>query len=77
MDTFSLFPLNESDDPETFYLDPDRGERVHIPPGPPLEQPPTERLKNFEVVFTGYDEKNRLQLKRRVAFTVRPSHRAC
>ena len=23
METFSIFPLNELDDPETFYLDPD------------------------------------------------------
>jgi glutamate synthase (NADPH/NADH) small chain len=57
MDTFSLFPLHESDDPETSYLDPSRSERVHIPPGPPPEQLPSERLKNFEMVFTGYDEK--------------------
>ena len=37
MDTFSLFPLHELDDPETIYLDPTRVERVHIPPGPPPE----------------------------------------
>jgi glutamate synthase (NADPH/NADH) small chain len=57
METFALFPLNEADNPDTFYLDPTRIERVHIPPGPPPEQPPAERLKNFQMVFTGYDEK--------------------
>jgi glutamate synthase (NADPH/NADH) small chain len=57
MDTFSLFPLHEMDDPETANLDPTRTERVHIPPGPPPEQLPSERLKNFKMVFTGYDEK--------------------
>jgi hypothetical protein len=56
MDTFSLFPLHELDDPETFSLNPSRRERVHIPPGPPPEQLPSERLKNFQMVFTGYDE---------------------
>jgi glutamate synthase (NADPH) small chain len=56
MDKFLLFPLHELDDPETFYLDPSRVERVHIPPGPPPEQPPNERLRNFQMVFTGYSE---------------------
>lgn len=57
MDTFSLFPLHQLDDPDTAYLDPTRTERVHIPPGPPPEQPSAERLNNFHMVFTGYDEK--------------------
>jgi glutamate synthase (NADPH) small chain len=56
METFSIFPLHELDNPETMYLDPDRAERVHIPPGAPPEQSPDERLKNFQMVFTGYDE---------------------
>jgi glutamate synthase (NADPH) small chain len=56
MDTFSLFPLHEEENPETFYLDPSQLERVHIPPGPPPEQDPKERLKNFEMVFMGYSE---------------------
>ena len=56
METFSHFPLHELEDPETFYLDPDRTERVNIPPGSPPEQLPSERLKNFQMVFTGYDE---------------------
>jgi len=56
MDKFSLFPLHELDDPDTSYLDPTREERVHIPPGPPPEQLPSERLKNFDMVFTGYNE---------------------
>jgi glutamate synthase (NADPH/NADH) small chain len=56
METFSLFPLHESDDPETYDLDPSRPERVHIPPGPPPEQPAAERVKNFQTVFMGYDE---------------------
>jgi glutamate synthase (NADPH) small chain len=57
MDTFSLFPLHELDNPETFYLDPSREERVHIPPGAPPELIPSERLKTFQMVFMGYDEK--------------------
>ena len=57
MDNFSLFPLHELDNPETENLDPSRRDRVHIPPGPPPEQLPAERLKNFQMVFTGYDEK--------------------
>lgn len=56
METFSLFPLHMLDDPDTASLDPTRTERVHIPPGPPPEQRPSERLKNFQMVFTGYDE---------------------
>ncbi len=57
MDTFSLFPHHEMDDPETFYLDPTRAERVHIPAGPPPEQDPMERLHNFRMAFLGYDER--------------------
>jgi glutamate synthase (NADPH/NADH) small chain len=57
MDNFSLFPLHELENPETENLDPSRRDRVHIPPGPPPEQLPAERLKNFQMVFTGYDEK--------------------
>jgi glutamate synthase (NADPH/NADH) small chain len=56
MDTFSLFPLHELDDPETSNLDPDRNERVLIPPGSPPEQQPSDRLNNFQMVFTGYGE---------------------
>ena len=44
MDNFSLFPLHELDNPETENLDPSRKDRVHIPPGPPPEQLPYERL---------------------------------
>jgi glutamate synthase (NADPH) small chain len=50
------FPLNNPDDPETFYLDPDRWERVRIPPAPPPEQNPAERDWNFQPVFLGYSE---------------------
>ncbi len=50
------FPLNNPDDPETFYLDPDRWERVRIPTAPPPEQNPAERDKNFQPVFLGYSE---------------------
>jgi glutamate synthase (NADPH/NADH) small chain len=57
MDTFTLFPLHELDDPETINLDPSREERIHIRPGSPPEQQPSERLKNFQMVFTGYDER--------------------
>ncbi len=56
MDTFSLFPLHEPEDPDTTSLDPGRRERVHIPPGAPPEQHPMERLMNFQMVFKGYDE---------------------
>ena len=56
MDRFLQIPLNEPDNPETLILDPTRAERVHIPAGPPPEQKPAERLKNFQMVFTGYDE---------------------
>jgi len=56
LDKFLLFPEKESDDPETFDLDPTRIERVHIPPGTPPEQTAVERLKNFDMVFTGYGE---------------------
>jgi len=57
MDNFLLFPQHGLDDPETINLDPSRKARVHIPPGPPPEQLPSKRLKNFQMVFTGYDEK--------------------
>jgi glutamate synthase (NADPH/NADH) small chain len=50
------FPLNNPDDPETFYLDPDRWERVRIPTAPPPEQSSAERVKNFQPVFLGYSE---------------------
>jgi len=56
MDTFSLFPLHELDNPETIHLDPDRTERVHIPPDRRRNNCPLSGLKNFEMVFTGYDE---------------------
>ena len=57
MDTFALFPLNEPDNPETSSLEPTRAERVHIPPGPPPELPPSGRLQSFQMVFTGYEER--------------------
>jgi glutamate synthase (NADPH/NADH) small chain len=47
---------NDSETKENIYLDPDRRERVHIPAGPPPEQEPLERVKNFDMVFLGYDE---------------------
>jgi len=50
------FPLNNPDDPETFYLDPDRWERVRIPTAPPPEQSSVERVRNFQPVFLGYSE---------------------
>lgn len=56
MDKFLFFPEKEADDRESLDLDPTRIERVHIPPGPPPEQKPADRLKNFEMVFLGYDE---------------------
>jgi glutamate synthase (NADPH) small chain len=56
MDTFSLFPLNEPDNPETLHLEPTRPERVHIPAGSPPELPLSRRLESFQMVFTGYDE---------------------
>ena len=57
MDNFSLFPRNGLDDPDTLSLDPSRKDRVHIPPGPPPEQLPADRLKNFQMVFKGYNER--------------------
>jgi glutamate synthase (NADPH/NADH) small chain len=39
------------------WLDPDRHQRVTIPAGPPPEQTPAERVKNFKPVFLGYAEK--------------------
>ncbi len=47
MDKFRLFPLHTVEDPDTYYLEPSRKERVHILPGDPPEQDPTERLNNF------------------------------
>jgi glutamate synthase (NADPH/NADH) small chain len=38
-------------------LDPTRRERVNIPAGSPPEQKPADRVTNFRMVFTGYDEK--------------------
>jgi len=45
------------EDPGSLWLDPTRHERVDIPAGPPPEQKPVERVKNFNMVFTGYEEK--------------------
>jgi len=45
------------EDPGSLWLDPTRHERVNISAGPPPEQKPTERVKNFNMVFTGYEEK--------------------
>ena len=45
------------EDPGSLWLDPTRHQRVNIPDGPPPEQKPIERVKNFNVVFTGYEEK--------------------
>jgi glutamate synthase (NADPH/NADH) small chain len=56
MDQFRVFPLHKVDDPDTYYLDPSRKERVHILPGSYPEQDPAERLNNFEMVFQGYSE---------------------
>lgn len=44
-------------DPGTLWLDPDRHARAEIPPGPPPELDPAQRLHTFDMVFTGYDEK--------------------
>jgi len=56
LDKFLIFPHKEFDDPEASDLNPTRNERVRIPAGPPPEQLPSERLKNFKMVFEGYDE---------------------
>lgn len=45
------------EDPGSLWLDPNRHDRVQIPAGPPREQKPVERVKNFLMVFTGYEEK--------------------
>ncbi len=50
------YPQNNPDDPDTFYLDPDRWERVRIPTAPPPEQDSAERVNNFQPVFLGYSE---------------------
>ncbi len=50
------FPKVSLEDPNSLWLDPERYDRTNIPAGPPPEQPPDERLHNFEMVFTGYDE---------------------
>jgi len=55
-DKFDLFPLHNIDDPDTYYLDPSRKERVHILPGSPPELDPVDRLNNFNMVFEGYSE---------------------
>ncbi|MEJ2448983.1 MAG: hypothetical protein P8Y37_13730, partial [Anaerolineales bacterium] len=55
-DKFDLFPLHNIDDPDTYYLDPSRKDRVHILPGSPPEQDPVDRLNNFDMVFEGYSE---------------------
>ncbi len=54
MDTILKYDL---EDPGSLWLDPTRYDRVHIPPGPPPEQKPVERVKNFRMVFMGYEEK--------------------
>lgn len=43
-------------DPNSLWLDPDRHERVEIPPSPPPELDPQTRLKTFDMVFIGYGE---------------------
>ncbi len=45
------------EDPGSLWLDPNRHDRANIPAGPPPEQKPAERVKNFNMVFLGYDEK--------------------
>jgi glutamate synthase (NADPH/NADH) small chain len=54
MNTVRKYDLEDS---SSLSLDPTRHERTNIPAGPPPEQKPAERVKNFNVVFTGYDEK--------------------
>ena len=51
------FPLDNPDDPETFYLDPDRWERVHLKDAPAPERPPAGRVESFQPVFLGYGER--------------------
>lgn len=55
METFSK-PILE--DPGSLWLDPNRRDRVNIPAVPTPEQEPSERVKNFRMVFLGYEEKN-------------------
>jgi glutamate synthase (NADPH) small chain len=50
------FPQYDLEDPGSLWLDPDRHERTNIPAGPPPEQKPDERVKNFRPVFLGYGE---------------------
>lgn len=54
MSTFSQPTL---EDPDSLWLDPTRRDRVNIPAVPPPQQSPTESVKNFQMVFLGYDEK--------------------
>jgi glutamate synthase (NADPH) small chain len=51
------FPKYDLEDPGSLWVDPDRHARANIPPGPPPESDPNERLHNFNMVFLGYDEK--------------------
>ncbi len=50
------FPKINTEDPNSLWLDPDRYQRTEIPAGPPPEQKPEERLRNFDIVFLGYGE---------------------
>lgn len=50
------FPKINCEDPNSLWVDPDRYDRTNIPAGPPPEQPPAQRLHNFDMVFLGYDE---------------------
>jgi glutamate synthase (NADPH) small chain len=50
------FPKINVEDPNSLWVDPDRYERTNIPPEPPPEQPPAQRLHNFDMVFLGYGE---------------------
>ncbi|MCI0476647.1 MAG: FAD-dependent oxidoreductase, partial [Anaerolineales bacterium] len=51
------FPKPAFEDPGSLWLDPTRRDRINIPAAPPPEQSPTESIKNFRMVFLGYDEK--------------------
>lgn len=53
----SAFPKPAFEDPGSLWLDPTRRDRINIPATPPPQQSPTESVKNFEMVFLGYDEK--------------------
>ena len=54
MDSILKYDL---EDPGSLWLDPTRHEHVNIPAGPPPEQKPIERVQSFNMVFTGYEEK--------------------